>query len=735
MPQLEWNEGLSVGVEAIDNDHKILLDLINKISFAIEKNEETSAIEEVFGQLEAYVVEHFSREEQLMRDCHYPGLREHIKLHRKLTSKVPELKAELLAADSREAAEEINLFLFDWLMNHILGDDMLFAQQAYDEGFADVSQQQQRENTSIRKVTSWLGSTLTLRQRIILTAVIPITSIALLCMTVFWMSFQRFSDIEQLLNVTQITEEVNELSHKLQTERGLSTAVISSNYSQLEYQLKNQRKETDQAYDAFTNALNQLTSQNIDHVISMQISATQAQLQQLNHQRTQIDQQVSSPQQVLSFYADLVNKLFRIPEDNIQLQVDPELSRLLTAYSAVLHMKEASGLQRALGIRAIIKDQFSPEEYEHYASLIGEQRSFLKIFKQFTSEQQRHILLPFFEGDAIQSARKMEHKLFIAIQEKQLKNLDSQQWFQVMTDKISQLKILADQLSADIELLAIEKLRQQKQNLYLTTVLLVGILLLATLLSWLLNRSIISPMIRITQAMSYLARGDRGIRFVDHFANDELGKMVNAYEQCRRSLLRTDITSMVNTRRQGVELQSRIQEKERYQKLASTDPLTGAVNRRKFNEQAQTEIDRLERHYHPMSLLMLDLDHFKNVNDTFGHAAGDEVLKAFCQVCYDNARKTDIVARLGGEEFAILLPDASLRQAHQLAERVCQATRELEIRLPDIEQAIKVTVSIGISAWNIEKFNSIDDMLEIADQALYKAKHTGRDQVCGISKL
>lgn len=730
MPQLEWNEGLSVGVEAIDNDHKTLLDLINKISFAIEKNEETSVIEEVFGQLEAYVVEHFSREEQLMRDCHYPGLREHIKQHRKLTSKVPELKAKLLAADSREAAEEINLFLFDWLMNHILGDDMLFAQQAYDEGFADAPQQQHRKNTSIRKVTSWLGRTLTLRQRIILTAVIPITSIALLCMTVFWMSFQRFSDIEQLLNVTQITEEVNELSHNLQTERGLSTAVISSNYSQLEYQLENQRKETDQAYNAFTDALNQLTSLNIDSVISMQISATQAQLQQLNHQRTQIDQQVSSPQQVLNFYADLVSELFRIPEDSVQLQVDSELAHLLTAYSAVLHMKEASGLQRALGIRAIIKDQFSPEEYEHYASLIGEQRSFLKIFKQFTSEQQRFILLPFFEGDAIQDARKMEHKLFIAIQEKQLKNLDSQQWFQVMTDKIGQLKILADQLSADIELLAIAKLNQQKQHLYLTTSLLVGILLLATLLSWLLNRSIISPMIRITRAMSYLARGDRDIRFVDHFANDELGKMVNAYEQCRRSLLRTDITFMVNTRRQGVELQSRIQEKERYQKLASTDPLTGAVNRRKFNEQAQTEIDRLERHYHPMSLLMLDLDHFKNVNDTFGHAAGDEVLKAFCQVCYDNARKTDIVARLGGEEFAILLPDASLRQAHQLAERVCQATRELEIKLPDIEQTIKVTVSIGIAAWSIEKFNSIDDMLEIADQALYKAKHTGRDKVC-----
>lgn len=506
MPQLEWNEGLSVGVEAIDNDHKILLDLINKISFAIEKNEETSVIEEVFGQLEAYVVEHFSREEQLMRDCHYPGLREHIKLHRKLTSKVPELKAKLLAADSREAAEEINLFLFDWLMNHILGDDMLFAQQAYDEGFADLPQQQHRKNTSIRKVTSWLGRTFTLRQRIILTAVIPITSIALLCMTVFWMSFQRFSDIEQLLNVTQITEEVNELSHNLQTERGLSTAVISSNYSQLEYQLKNQRKETDQAYNAFTDTLNQLTPLNVDSVISMQISATQAQLQQLNHQRVQIDQQVSSPQQVLSFYADLVSELFRIPEDSVQLQVDPELAHLLTAYSAVLHMKEASGLQRALGIRAIIKDQFSPEEYEHYASLIGEQRSFLKIFKQFTSEQQRHILLPFFEGD--------------------------------------------------------------------------------------------------------------------------------------------------------------------------------------------------------------------------------EVLKAFCQVCYNNARKTDIVARLGGEEFAILLPDASLRQAHQLAERVCQATRELKIKLPDIEQTIRVTVSIGIAAWSIEKFNSIDDMLEIADQALYKAKHTGRDKVC-----
>ena len=123
MAKLEWNEGLSVGVEAIDNDHKTLLSLINKVSHAIENRQEAAVIEDVFDQLEHYVIGHFSREEKLMHDSHYRDVQGHIKRHRQFTNKIPELKQALLDADSREAAEEINLFLFDWLMNHIIAED------------------------------------------------------------------------------------------------------------------------------------------------------------------------------------------------------------------------------------------------------------------------------------------------------------------------------------------------------------------------------------------------------------------------------------------------------------------------------------------------------------------------------------------------------------------------------------------------------------------------------------
>ena len=433
---------------------------------------------------------------------------------------------------------------------------------------------------------------------------------------------------------------------------------------------------------------------------------------------------------MLSFYAQLIDKLLTIPEQKIHLQLDPELARLITAYSAILHMKEAKGLQRALGTQAILQNDFSAEQYQNYAALLGEQRSFLKIFQQFTTEPQQAHWQSFLYGSQAKAALELEKRLLSARQQQKLANMDSQHWFQVMTDQIGQLKTLADLLSTEIKHLASQQLQQLQQQFYLTTALLLLVLILSAGLSWLLNTSIISPIKSLTRAMVALARGDRKIRFVDHSAQDELKQMLDAYEQCRRSLLKLDISSLVSNRRQNLELKTRVRESERYRHLASTDPLTGAVNRRQFDSLSKQKIELAQQQDVPLSLLMLDLDHFKQVNDTYGHAIGDAVLKAFSQLCRDNIRKEDLLARLGGEEFAILLPNAPAQQAKSLANRICQACRQMKIIIPDTNEEVDITVSIGVTQWHNEVFESMDDMLAVADQALYQAKNDGRDKVC-----
>ena len=112
------------------------------------------------------------------------------------------------------------------------------------------------------------------------------------------------------------------------------------------------------------------------------------------------------------------------------------------------------------------------------------------------------------------------------------------------------------------------------------------------------------------------------------------------------------------------------------------------------------------------------------------HAIGDAVLKAFSQLCRDNIRKEDLLARLGGEEFAILLPNAPSQQAKSLANRICLACRQMKIIIPDTNEEVDITVSIGVTQWHNEAFEAMDDMLAVADQALYRAKNDGRDRVC-----
>ncbi|HSL56261.1 MAG TPA: diguanylate cyclase [Acidimicrobiales bacterium] len=160
-------------------------------------------------------------------------------------------------------------------------------------------------------------------------------------------------------------------------------------------------------------------------------------------------------------------------------------------------------------------------------------------------------------------------------------------------------------------------------------------------------------------------------------------------------------------------------------RLADTDDLTGALSRRRFLALASEEIVRSARHRRDLSLLMLDLDHFKRVNDTHGHATGDRVLRAFAVACGEVLRTTDRFARLGGEEFAVLLPETDAEGAVQLAERLRGATAEL--RVETAGPPVQLTVSVGVACWKPD--DTLDGLLRRADQRLYRAKAAGRDRV------
>ena len=161
---------------------------------------------------------------------------------------------------------------------------------------------------------------------------------------------------------------------------------------------------------------------------------------------------------------------------------------------------------------------------------------------------------------------------------------------------------------------------------------------------------------------------------------------------------------------------------------ATTDSLTRLKNRRMFYTQSEQNLATCRRHDHDMSVLLLDIDYFKKVNDTYGHHAGDEVLVRIAQLLSHIARHGDTVSRFGGEEFAVLLPETNRLGAAVMAQRI-RAVIEKEDIVVEGRQ-IPVTVSIGVATLAAEEVESIDQLLSIADRRLYLAKNNGRNRIC-----
>jgi diguanylate cyclase (GGDEF)-like protein len=171
---------------------------------------------------------------------------------------------------------------------------------------------------------------------------------------------------------------------------------------------------------------------------------------------------------------------------------------------------------------------------------------------------------------------------------------------------------------------------------------------------------------------------------------------------------------------------------ERIQKIAITDELTGLYNRRGLFEIGRLEIERTRRYNQPLSAILIDIDHFKRVNDQYSHAIGDQVLRSFAKCIQENTRELDIIGRIGGEEFVLLLPGSNHKSAHNTAARL------QELIAKNITQTslgvIKITVSQGVAEMDHSMID-LNDLVQAADRALYRAKETGRNKVVSSAIL
>ncbi|PKM31166.1 MAG: hypothetical protein CVV07_03105 [Gammaproteobacteria bacterium HGW-Gammaproteobacteria-11] len=195
-------------------------------------------------------------------------------------------------------------------------------------------------------------------------------------------------------------------------------------------------------------------------------------------------------------------------------------------------------------------------------------------------------------------------------------------------------------------------------------------------------------------------------------------------------LQRQQFALLVEAREVNALLRREVEERSRLQEAlilqASTDPLTGLNNRREYEALFEHELQRIRRSGKPLSLCLLDLDHFKRVNDTWGHSAGDEVLRRVAQVCRDNFRSIDILGRLGGEEFVVVLPDTPLKAAGLIALRFVEALAAAPMEIAG--QSIQITATAGVVERQADE-DDLESLIQRADKAMYEGKQAGRNRV------
>ena len=272
----------------------------------------------------------------------------------------------------------------------------------------------------------------------------------------------------------------------------------------------------------------------------------------------------------------------------------------------------------------------------------------------------------------------------------------------------------------------------QKQMLLVSGLLLAGAVLVATAI----GHRLVRPIRRLAEGTERVAEGNLATRVAVGRRRDELGHLADSFNRMTDQLraqrdqivgysqkleekvaARTSELAETNTRLQSANRQ--------LAQLATTDDLTGLWNRRRFIEMLRRECRRADRSGAPLALAMADVDRFKAVNDTFGHAFGDRVLQTVADHLGREARATDIVARYGGEEFMVLMPDTGAEEASSAAERIRR--RVAAHPVADKNRSVEITISLGISARVPGRRTDPEALVRLADEALYAAKQAGRN--------
>lgn len=523
-----------------------------------------------------------------------------------------------------------------------------------------------------------------IRLRIILVAVLAVLSVS----AAFYMEFsQRQKVIDTLHHQARqvdINRDVSNLIHLIQQERGLSIGFMTMTDKENKELLSRQRARTDQFFaDMQGKSRNPLLPPAKIKTLQQEIAGIR---QKIDHAQTRIAL-------ARTFYTDHIIALLDIM---VQADKDVRFKNILTLATA----RESLGQIRASINRAYLMQQVDPADLIVISRYYGRFTDHLRAFKRDLPEVDRGYFRQEIEITTFDSVISQIDGILGKATPASL-NKTAYTWWQQSTMVIDTFKKYEDYLYRQYkQVIAAQIADHESRTLQYGAVAILLTLLVGTLTYFAVARILQALSILLMSLDNIMREQDFSMRIKEE-GEDEFGRI----EVGINRLL--DLTDKV------------IREKEF---LAATDILTGAPNRRAFLNEQGKEFIRTDRYEHSISLILCDIDHFKNINDTYGHDKGDEVLKAFTQLLEENIRDIDQYARWGGEEFIILAPNTDSKRATAFAEKLCFAIRKTEF--PDVGN---ITCSFGVA--ERKKGENFDDLLARVDYALYEAKNNGRNQV------
>lgn len=527
---------------------------------------------------------------------------------------------------------------------------------------------------------------MTVRTKIFLLGLLSIGSLSYVLLHYFW---EEKGEIEIHRSVRRDLAAVRVLStaiHELQRERGETAGFLANPEPGNRGRLEAQRRATDEALEAAEQD-------------ASRAGATGSRLAAI---RRQIDLLSLDPPTSRDRYTALIRRRLDALADIARVARDSEVKSHLTAHNHLLNAKDHLG-----EIRALLNGAFNAGVIEHrsiidLARLRGIHEEALRLFRNGAPQEVTAIFDDRYGAPAVR--RMLSVVDGVLAQGAGPTHFEPVGWFRDVSEVIDLLKRIENDCTALLENRIGALLAESEKSFAANSLFAAAAVLLIAAVTILVIRDIVGRLARLHEGVARV------------IATKDFSTTIPARPESRdeiRAIARGFNDLLVTADRL-------LKEQEH---LATTDQLTGQANRGRFVEICGNEIRRIERNGQPLSLVMLDIDHFKRVNDFHGHLAGDSILAGLSALVAKAIRSTDLLARWGGEEFVLLLPDTAVPGAAEVAEKV--RARIAEHSFPTVG---RVTLSFGVAGYR--PGDDLEILLKRADNALYEAKRTGRDRVC-----